>query len=305
MKYTLSRHWPFLVRNHPKTLRKRFEEFFFRDGPPHFLAAFRIVFGIFLFIHWSLNLLDVRMLFSDQGLVFPLNKGLGALWPSLFVPPTLPVAYALYLAMMISLALIVIGFCTRLALVLALALYIYYWHLFLHLLGGSFDRIFVFLLLVLLISGCDRTYSLRMYLKKGSWTAWEPVSVLPQRLIALQITALYIGVGWQKLWLPDWQSGEILRLSLMGRWATPIAFWWARQNLSAGFLDLSNEVVKFCQFVLPWMFWYRPTRWLAFGLQAFFLIVITVFLGMWWFLALIPASFAFWEPEDIKEFFSR
>jgi hypothetical protein len=239
------------------------------------------------------------MLFSNQGMVFPLDAGIAAWWPAVFIPPPLWLAWLLYALMLGSLVLVTVGFITRPALILALALYMYYWHLFLHLLGGSFDRIFVFLLLVLCISGCDRTYSLRMYLRKGSWRAWEHISVLPQRLIALQITALYLGVCWQKFWLPDWQSGEIIRLSLMGRWATPLALWFAQRQMPDWWYDISNELVKFGQFVLPWMFWIRSTRWVAFGLQAFFLIVITAFLGMWWFLALIPASICFFEPEGI------
>lgn len=273
--------------------------FFFRDGPPHLLALFRIIFGIFLLIHWGLRLPHVAMLFSDQGMVFPLDTGLGAFFPALFAPPPLWLAWTIYLTFLGALVLVVIGYQTRLALALALALYLYYWFLFLHLLGGSFDRIFIFLLLVLAISGCDRTYSLRMKLRRGSWTAWEPISVLPQRLIALQITALYVGVCWQKFWLPDWQSGEILRLTLMGRWATPLAFWVARLKPSEGFLDVSNEIIKFGQFLLPFGLWYRPTRLLAIIAQAFFLSVVTAFLGMWWFLALVPASFCFYEPEDV------
>lgn len=298
----------FLRRRRPQTRWQRwksgFANFFFRDGPPHFLALFRILFGLVLFIEWSLHAPDVAMEFSNQGLVLPLDRGLSGAFPSLFVPPSVTIAWLIYGLFMASIALIILGLWTRGALLYAVFAYLYYWHLHLHLLGGSFDRIFFFLLMVLLISGCDRTFSLRMYFKKGSWTAWEPISALPQRLIALQITALYLGVGWQKLWLPDWQSGEIIRLSLMGRWATPLALAVGRLESPAWLMDLSNEAVKFCQFILPWLFWFAKTRWLAIGLQAFFLIIVATFLGMWWFLALIPASFAFWEPEKIQKWVS-
>lgn len=280
--------------------RSAFEHFFFRDAPPHFLALFRIVFGLFLLYHWGKYLPYVATLFSREGMVFPLDTGLGAFLPQIFVPPSVPVAYAILGTMLLALILFIIGWKTRLAAAIVLVCYVYYWHLFIHLLGGTYDRTFIFYLFILFCSGCDRTYSLRMYLEKGSWTAWVPVSVLPQRIIALQVTALYLGVCWQKFWLPAWQDGEIIRLSMMGNWSTPLAYRLARLNFSSAFYDVANQLIKFCQFFLPWLFWIRATRWLAIGLQAFFLLNVTAFLGMWWFLALIPASFAFWEPERIQ-----
>lgn len=273
-------------------LLQRLDHFFFRQGPPHLLALLRIVFGAFLLYHWGKYLPDVTMLFSNKGLVFPANE--------LLIPPSPLIAHLIHALMMAGLLCFTLGIFTRLALALTLALYVYYWHLFIHLLGGTYDRTFMFYLFVLLWSGCDRTYSLRMYLKKGSWKAWEPVSVLPQRIIALQITALYLGVCWQKFWLPAWQNGDIIRLSLMGNWSTPLAYWFAGFGFSDRFYNIANDIMKFCQFVLPWLFWIRSTRWLAIGMQALFLILVTAFLGMWWFLALIPASFMFFEPERVK-----
>lgn len=281
-----------------------FDHFFFRSAPPHPLALFRIGFGAFLLLYWGLKAPHVSMLFSREGIVLPLTlkETFPEFLASLFTVPSPAVAWVLYAVLILALLFLTIGYRARAAAAVAFLLSLYYWVLSLHLLGASFDRLFIFCLLVLAFSGCDRTYSLAMKLGRGSWTAWEPVCVLPQRILALQITVTYLGVGWQKIFLSGWQSGEILVWGFMGRWATWPAYAVLHENLPIVFYDRAVDLIKGWEFFMPFALWIRRfhIRWIAFATGALFHIGIAVFLGIWWFLVLIPAYVVFFEPEEMQ-----
>ena len=182
---------------------------------------------------------------------------------------------------------------------IAILLCAYFWQLQLHLFPASYNRILFFCLLVLLPGGADRTFSLAMLRQHGSVFAWEPVSILPQRLLSLQITFTFLGVGWQKLWLPSWQTGEILPYSFISRWGTPLAFWFVRLPLTLRFYDHLLFVVKFFEFVVPFGLWIPKTRNAAVAGIAIFLILIASFLSIWWFLFIIPSCILFYPPESV------
>lgn len=169
----------------------------------------------------------------------------------------------------------------------------------------TFERLFVFVLLVLLFSGADRTLSLRMWLRKGSLFAWEPIHIFPQRLIALQLSATYLGVGWQKIVLPDWQHGEIIIHALTGRWATPLAFAIARLNLPLQFYDMVLFLLKSFEVLLPFGLWIRRYQWIFFFGGALFHITIATLISMWWFLIMVPAYITFLEPEAVYRFLKK
>ncbi len=280
------------------------DTFWCRECPPHLLAAFRIIFGAFLLFYWALKIPYVAMFFSDQGIHQP------AIWPLaplgfLFAPPPLWAAWILYGSLLFSLFCFTLGAWTRGSAIIAFVLYAYYWILTLHQFGTSFDRLFLFTMLVLCFSGCGETFSLDMRLRRGSWTAWRPISILPQRLLAVQIAVTYLGVGWQKLGLPDWQSGEVLAVGFVGRWATPPAWWVARLNLPMWVYDRMVDIVKYFEFLMPIGLWIPRWQWWFFAGGAIFHTVITIFLGIWWFQALIPAYVLFLRPEDVHAFLRR
>lgn len=275
--------------------------FFFRKCPPHVLALFRIAFGGFLLFHWGIKLPSVPMLFSEEGIVLPLFD------LPLLAPPSTPVAWILFLIFLGSLALLTIGIFPRIAAGVALLFSLYYFLLSFHLFGTSFDHLFLFILLVLTFSPSDRTLSLAMLLKQGSLFAAEPITVFPQRLLALQITFTYLGVGWQKLFLPGWQSGRILLLGFMGRWATPLGFAVARLNLPPEFYDAMVFLTKTFEVLIPFGLWIKRfhIRWWFFAGGALFHSSIALLLGIWWFLVLIPAYILFFEPEGVEKWFKR
>lgn len=265
-----------------------------RSCPPHALALFRIAFGCFLLVYAFTYGPHLTMIFSRDGLLLPLHSD----W--FLASPTPEQVWMLYGALLLGLILITAGLWMRFGIVLTLSLTGIFWNLSLHHFPTSYNRLFLFVLIVLLFSGADRTYSLAMKIRKGSFTAWEPISILPQRLLAVQITALFLGVGWQKVVLPSWQGSEILTYSMIGRWGTPPAFWLVRQHWPIEVWDVIVLLTKLFECTLPFGLWIRPLRvWFLAGMAAFLLSIATL-LSIWWFVALIPACILFYDPEEIR-----
>ncbi|MEK7591550.1 MAG: hypothetical protein AAB489_05100 [Patescibacteria group bacterium] len=294
--------------NAPSSRPARWNRFFFRSAPPHALAVFRIGLGLFLLLVWGLRLPHVPMLYSSEGVVLPLMDATDVplfLIPFFSVPPAFP-AWLLYGTLLTALVGLTVGLFARAAAFIAFLLTAYFWNLSLHIFGTSFDQLFLFTLFVLSFSPSDRGLSLLMKLKHGSFLAQEPVCVLPQRILALQITATYLGVGWQKLYLPDWQSGRILYQGFTGRWATPVALFAAR-HLPMWAYDALVELTVWFEFMIPFGLWIRRfgIRWWFFLSGTVFHTLIALFLGIWWFLILIPAYILFFEPEEVESWFER
>lgn len=273
----------------------RWHRWWTRQGPPHALGILRIGFGVFLLCIWGLKIPHVPMLFSKAGIVLPLVD---------IAVPDPSQAAAIFAVFYLSLILFTIGAAMRAAGLVAFTLNIYYWILSLHLFNTSFDRLFLFLLLVLALSGADRVFSFRSW-RCGEFFRGRAVSVLPQRLIAIQITATYLGVGMQKLWLPDWVGGEVLAYSLLSSWGTPLAYGVLRANLPMIAYDALLFLIKFFEVTIPFGLWVRPVRiWFMVGGFIFHL-SISLLLNIWWFMILVPAYIVFFEPEEIRDWFSR
>jgi hypothetical protein len=277
---------------------QRWNEFWFREAAPHPLAILRIGFGLFLLFYFSLQFRYVAILYGDQGLHMPLYGT--ASWPwVLFAPPPSWAAHIIYWTLLGSLFLFSIGFFTRAFGTVAFLIYSYYWVLTLFQFGTSFDRLFIFTLGVLTCSGSYKAFSFDMLFRHGSFWAWEKTSVLAQRILSVQVFMTYVGVGWQKMYLPDWQSGEILIRGFIGRWATAPAWWIAQREVPLWIYDKLTWSVKACEIGMPFLFWHRRWRWMAFAFGAFFHISIAILMAIWWFVALIPAYIVFFTPEEI------
>lgn len=270
---------------------RRWDVWWTRDVPPHALAIFRMLFGACLFFEAVSYLPAVPMLFSDRGL------GVGLLSQ----PPSVAIAYLVACAYVLATVFVAVGFMLRPAVVTLLLLQLYYWQLSFHLFPSSYHRIFFFTLLALLLGGADKTLSLRMKLKRGSWFAEEPIPILPQRLIAVQVTATYLGAGLQKWWLPMWRQGEVLAYPIAGRWGTAFGRWLLSFGPSAALLDRLLLCVKLFETALPFGLWWKPLRRWFFVAGFFFHLVIACTMGLWWFLAMPAAYVLFLEPETVRD----
>lgn len=279
------------------------EHWWTRESYPHTIALVRIAMGAWLTLYWGLRMPHVRMIFSADGIVLPAPHRWTPEWLTwLWTPPSGEVALVIYAVLMVALVCLTIGLFSRQSAFVAFLLSVYYYHLSLHLFHTSFDRLYMMVLFVLAISACGNVFSMDAWEKHGSPLKWtEKVSVFGQRLIAFQITMTYLGVGWQKLWLPGWQGGEMLWYSLTGVWGTEWAFW---VTSTFGYSEVYNVLVNFVimgEFVLPIGLWIRAhgIRYYTMAAAAFFHIVIDLLLYIWWFAILLPAYITFFSPEEV------
>ncbi len=271
--------------------------FFFRPVAPHALAFMRIGLGTVLLVAWIYYAPHVAMLFSSEGLVLPYWESKAGSLTILLTPPSLWMAWLLYTTLLAGIVGIILGYRYRFTCSLTIILLIYFGLLSYHNLLGTWARLLFFSLIVLSLSGADRTWSLHMKSTQHSWTAYSPVAPWPQRIIALQITATYLGVCLQKSFLPDWQSGEIIAYSFVNMWSTPLAFSIARWNISLPFFDAILWAIKILQGMLPIGLWSsRYQKW-CFAGGALFHLSIAAIMGMWGFLVIIPLYAAFVDRE--------
>jgi hypothetical protein len=286
-----------------KCIADGWNQFFYREAPPHILAVVRIVFGAWLLFRWGIRFPSVPLLFSDGGTsVHFFTNGLPDFLLYILLPPPPWVAWIIFCTFYAMLILFTIGALMRVSVSVVLILYFYYWNLDLHHFFMTFERLYVFFLIVLLFSGADKTFSWHIWRKRGSFFAWEPCSILPQRILALQLSATYMGVSFQKLWLPDWQGGKVLIYSFLSRWATPITDWMVRLHLPLWFYDFAVWSVKIPQCSMFLGLWIPRWQWLFFAAGLLFHIQIFVLLSMWWFLIMVPAYITFLSPEKFYEF---
>lgn len=275
------------------------DHFWVRQVPPHALAITRVALGLFLLVYAGLYVPNLAMLFSNEGLVLPLYLDRYPSLAWLLSPPSPLTIYSIYALYLLSMVGITLGLWFRFSIIATLLGSLYIWQLQLHGFATSYNRILLFCLLILLFSGAHRTFSLDQKKRTGSAYDWEPISILPQRLITLQITATFLGVSLQKMWLPHWKGGEVLAYSYISRWATPVARWYAQLPLTLTHYGLVVWSVKILQPIAAIGIWVPRIRIPSIIFLSAFLILVGAMLSIWWFIFIIPAFILFYKPEDV------
>jgi len=271
------------------------------------MAILRILFGFWILLFIGLKLPHADLLFSTQGLVIPYDytihfgsiPGVAVLQD--FLTPLSPTTALLMVSLHVAcLAAFTAGFRTRLFALMAFLFFLYEYNLSYHHMGTSYNRLFLFFSFLFLFAESGKAFSIDMLLRHGSFFAWEPISVFFQRIIAVQITATYLGVGLQKVWLPDWSNGSMLYYSFQSMWATPVAYWLLSLRPAMWIFDAMVFIVKAFEVALPFGLWHRKTRlWFMVG-GVLFHVGISLFLAaIWWFYAMIACYIMFFEPEEI------
>ena len=67
----------------------------------------------------------------------------------------------------------------------------------------------------------------------------------------------YLGVGFQKLWLPGWQEGEMLYYAFIGVWGTQMGYWIGQLGWHEFIYDWSVFLVKIFEVIMPFLLWIR------------------------------------------------
>jgi hypothetical protein len=273
--------------------------FWFRQVPPHAQALFRIAFGLFLLISWGLQWPTVILRYSTDSVVVPFVMD----QEIFFVLPE--VALFTFACFYVCLFLLTIGLAMRPAAFIAFCCYLYYWLLSLYLVDAPTDLFFMMILFLLTFSGCDRAFSVSMRRRRDSWWAWQETSVLPQRIIAVQLSAIYVSIGLQKFFLPSWKDGHILYQSFVGRWATSISRTVAAMDLPPILYTVAAKGIGALEILLPIGLSWRKTRWILMAVGCLFHLIIAISLGMWWHLALPLMYILFIPPEDVYLFLKK
>lgn len=286
----------------------QWETWWTRNSYPHVMGIVRIAMGGWLLLYWGIRLPHVPLLYSSDGIVLPV---LPVFLPEklvwLFNVPSPTIAFCIFTVHLIALLCVMVGYRTRTAAVIACILSWYYFYLSHHLFHTSYDRLYNMSLLFLALSRAGEIWSIEAWQKYGSPFLWKKmISIFPQRLFALQITATYFGVGFQKLWLPDWQGGEMLWYSMMGVWGTPLAFHITSYGWSPLY-HVAVNLVKIFEILLPFSFWIRrgKIRWIGMASGLLFHILVDMLLYIWWFAILIPAYIVFFDPEEVYKWLQR
>lgn len=276
--------------------------FWIRRVPPHSLALTRIAVGLYLLLYAGLYVPHIRLLFSNKGTSLPLYLEHFPEFAWALSPAAPGVTYILYALLLISMVGITFGAYFRWSVFVCTLLSLYFWQIQLHIFPTSYNRILLFVLIVFFWSGAATTLSYDVWRKTQSIWSAQPISILPIRLIALQITITFLGVSLQKFWLPHWQSGEILAYSFISRWGTPLGFWWAQLPLTLTWYDITVWCVKILQPLAAVGLWIPRARMASIMFLTGFLLLISTMLSIWWFIFIIPAFILFYPPEAVADF---
>lgn len=280
-------------------MKNPWDHFWYRPCAPHALALTRIAVALYILCYALLYAPHIPLLFSAEGLVLPLFADAYPQFAPVLMPPSVPVAYALFALCIAAIIFVLLGAFHKFSLAIVIGLSLYFWQLQLHLFPTSYNRIVLLVLVVLFWSGASRTFSVDQWRRSGSPWNWEYVSILPQRLIALQVSITFLGVSLQKWWLPQWDGGEVLSYAFLGMWGTGLAHWYARLPFDMSHYDFLVLVVKILQPLAAVGLWLQRFRFASFLFIAGFIVMVSTMLSIWWFIYVIPTCILFWAPEDV------
>src|SRR6267154_3248942 len=168
-------------------LKAAWSNFWFREVPPYSLAAYRILFGLYLLIYFLRFAPNVEIMFSNRGVYTPFllpDLGLPVFW-----------AWAVYLGTLLVIGAFTLGFKTRIVTPLMLTLFLYYYFLNLAVNNTAFDRLNIIFLVILCFAELDGAWSIQVR-RLDAGRKKKSVSIWPIRMITIQIILLYFGAGF-------------------------------------------------------------------------------------------------------------
>lgn len=290
-----------------KNLLEDWDQFWFTPVALKPIAFFRMCFGSVAFVFYIDRMQDVRLLFSDSG-ILTLERS-KHLWensfqtPLFFFPENLVLIYMMHGLLLMGLLMIAIGRATRWMTVLTFFLHI----LFLqrnYLAYYGADKVISFGLFSLCLMRANDYYSLR---KKGSQPIqqiqnslqndfWTPIG---RRLLQLQVCFIYVFSGIEKVRGASWADGTALWKLItfeveVKPWMVTLAYF-EPFLITASFLILAWEIYFPLGVVIPKI----RVPWLLLG--AFFHLGIAVTLGLPFFsLLMISFYFLFLSESEFK-----
>src|SRR5438445_8696796 len=152
MKMSDTEHYP-ATPSFLNSVSAKWNTFWFTEVPAHPLAAFRILFGIYLLGYFLSFAPKVNLMFSNRGVYVPY------LIPDLALTPI--AASTLYIVTLIVIGSFVLGAWTRIVTPLLFALYLYFYFLNLAVKNAAYDRLNLIFLCILCFTNLDCVWSIR------------------------------------------------------------------------------------------------------------------------------------------------
>ena len=270
-----------------RRLSERWNEFFFAPTAPEPMAAFRILFGIYLCWYFVVLAPHVTLLFSNEGVYVPY-----------LVPDYAPgpaVAWVLYAMTLMLCVCFTLGYRSAWVTPLLLGAYLYHYFLQLAIKHSSFERLMIIYLAVLCLSEANRVWAL-----DARGRSALNVAVWPERVLRFQTSIFYFGSGLWKLTNRSWRTGKLLWATFQGMWATPLGLWLAGQDLSETFWNVLTWSVIISEMLLGVAFTFRRSWPLAILVATSFHLLNVVVLYVPEFLVSIAPLALFVQPQTLR-----
>lgn len=293
------------------------DNYWFCEISPYPISAFRILFGIYLFIYFIRFLPNVEIMFSNLGIYSPFGI------PDIASP--LPIAWIIYLLTIGVILMFTVGFWTRFTAPLLLLLFLYYFFLNFAVKNCSYDRIIIIFLFMLSLGKINSVWSLKFAQNKfqvnfqdrfqdrskdqfqnkntliiDSDDKEPKVSAWLTRILCLQVILLYFGAGLYKLFQPAWSNGEILKMTLVSNWGTPLAFWIANLNLPNWLYDSITITTVWAETLFGFLLCIRPIQKYIFFFGFLFHLFVWILLSIPEFMLCVITYVLFVEPKVLE-----
>ena len=277
------------------------EDYWFKQVPPHQYALLRIALGI-VGLAILAGLSDIGTFWRLDGLVSPTGSPVQQTASQLFGADRAPVvAFSAAVAAYVLMSLGVASHVT-VPLAFAAAFTQLSWNRLP--LSGAY-QVHLSLLFCLAFAECGGVWSVDAWWRRRHGERDErPVSIWPLRLLRFQVCLIYFLTGWWKLQNVHWRDGSALQYVLSNTQFRRLPFdppLWA-----AEFLTLGTYLTLFWELLFPVLVLHRTTRMvaLAIGVMLHVGMLLTMELGTFP-IVMLASYLAFLEPETVPRLAAR
>ena len=271
--------------------------FWFADLPLYPIAAFRILFGVYLLVFFLAALPYIDLFFSNQGVYSPF------LIPD--IAPPISVAWGIYLVSIGLIISFILGYKTKIITPLLLVTFVYHYLLDSAVQNTSYDRMIMLFLGLLCFANLDSVWSISPHRKPVNEES-RRISNCIIKILAIQMTLFYTFTGIYKLFMPAWHTGLIIKMTMVSAWGTPFAFWFVNTvNPPIWFYDALTYSLIIFELSCGILFWIKPLQ------KCIFIIGIVFHISVWFFLdipqfMICPLTYVLFMPHDeVKVLFEK